>query len=89
MPGGRAHHALEPVRQFAAARLDAEADGDGHGGGRRRHLGWCLTETAGLDRADTAERKWQAAFDAAADEFRAALAWSAALSAQQADAGRR
>jgi len=88
--GGTRYHALEPVRQFAAARLDAEADGDGHGGGgaHRRHLGWCLTEAAGLDRADTAEPEWQAAFDAAADEFRAALAWSAALSAQQADAGR-
>ena len=84
--GGTRYHALEPVRQFAAARLDAEGDGDGDA--YRRHLGWCLTEAAGLDRADPAEPEWQAAFDAAADEFRAALARSAALPAQQADAGR-
>ncbi len=84
--GGTRYHALEPVRQFAAARLDAEAEGDG--GAYRRHLGWCLTEATGLDRADPAEPEWQAAFDAAADEFRAALGWSAALPAQQADAGR-
>ena len=75
--GGTRYHALEPVRQFAAARLDAEAEGDG--GAYRRHLGWCLTEATGLDRADPAEPEWQAAFDAAADEFRAALGWSAAL----------
>ena len=89
--GGTRYHALEPVRQFAAARLDAEAgadDASGDGGAHRRHLGWCLTEAAGLDRADPAEPEWQAAFDAAADEFRAALGWSAALPAQQADAGR-
>ena len=89
--GGTRYHALEPVRQFAAARLDAEAgadDASGDRGARRRHLGWCLTEAAGLDRADPAEPEWQAAFDAAADEFRAALGWSAALPAQQADAGR-
>ena len=52
----------------------------------RRHLGWCLTEAARLEPADPAGPQWQAAFDAAADEFRAALGWSAALPAQQADA---
>ena len=87
--GGTRYHALEPVRQFAAARLDAEAEATTISGARRRHLGWCLTEAAGLDRADPAEPEWQAAFDAAADEFRAALGWSAALpGVQQADAGR-
>jgi hypothetical protein len=41
-------------------------------------------EAAGLDRADPAGREWQAAFDAAADEFRTALAWSVALPAETA-----
>jgi hypothetical protein len=83
--GGMRYYALEPVRQFAAARLDADDDGEG---ARRRHLAWCRTEAAGLDRADPAAPEWQAAFDAAADEFRAALGWSAAHPARQADAGR-
>ena len=81
--GGTRYHALEPVRQFAAARLGADGDDDQRA--RGRHLAWCLTEAAGLDRADPAGPEWQAAFDAAADEFRTALAWSTALSAQQAD----
>jgi hypothetical protein len=85
--GGTRYHTLEPVRQFAAARLDAD-DADGAGGdpgARRRHLGWCLTEATRLEHADPAGPQWQAAFDVAADEFRAALGWSAALPAQQAD----
>jgi predicted ATPase/DNA-binding CsgD family transcriptional regulator len=84
--GGTRYHALEPVRQFAAARLGADGDDDRQV--RDRHLAWCLTEAAGLDRADPAGPEWQAAFDAAADEFRTALAWSAALPARSADAGR-
>ena len=87
--GETRYHALEPVRQFAAARLgadaDADADGDGDGdghGARRRHLAWCLAEAAALDRAAPAGPGWQEAFDAAADEFRAALGWSAALPAE-------
>ena len=83
--GGTRYHALEPVRQYAAARLGA----DGDQGARRRHLGWCLAEAARLDRADPAEPGWHDAFDSAADEFRAALAWSAALPAPQADAVRQ
>jgi predicted ATPase/DNA-binding CsgD family transcriptional regulator len=89
--GGTRYHALEPVRQFAAVRLGADDADDQRV--RGQHLAWCLTEAAGLDRADPAGPAWQVAFDAAADEFRAALAWSAALpaetdAARQADAGR-
>ena len=83
--GETRYHALEPVRQFAAARLDADGDDQG---ARRRHLAWCLAEAAALDRADPAGPGWQEAFDAAADEFRAALGWSAALPAE-ADAAQR
>jgi len=88
--GGTRYYALEPVRQFAAARLDADGDDQG---ARRRHLAWCLAEAAGLEGADPAGPGWQEAFDAAADEFRAALGWSAALPAEadaalRADTGR-
>ena len=69
--GGTRHHTLEPVRQFAAARLGADGDDDQRA--RRRHLAWCVTEAAGLDRADPAEPTWQTAFAAAADEFRAVV----------------
>jgi predicted ATPase len=79
---GTRYHALEPVRQFAAARLGAGGDDDRQA--RDRHLAWCLTEAAGLERADPAGPEWQAAFDAAAGEFRTALAWSAALPAETA-----
>ena len=82
--GGTRYHALEPVRQFAAARLDA----DGEQQARRRHLAWCLAEAAGLEHADPAGPGWPEIFDAAADEFRAALGWSAARPGLRADACR-
>jgi predicted ATPase/DNA-binding CsgD family transcriptional regulator len=71
---GTRYHALEPVRQFAAARLDT----GGEQQARRRHLAWCLAEAAGLEHADPAGPGWPEAFDAAADELRAALGWAAA-----------
>ena len=82
--GGTRYHALEPVRQFAAARLDA----DGEQQARRRHLAWCLAEAAGLEHADPAGPGWPEIFDAAADEFRAALGWSAARPGLRDDACR-
>ena len=82
--GGTRYHALEPVRQFAAARLDA----DGEQQARRRHLAWCLAEAAGLEHADPAGPRWPEIFDAAADEFRAALGWSAARPGLRDDACR-
>jgi predicted ATPase/DNA-binding CsgD family transcriptional regulator len=71
--GGTRYHALEPVRQFGAARLDPE-DGQLT---RARHLAWCLVTAAELDQGETAAPSWCGAFDAAADDLRAALAWSA------------
>jgi len=70
---GTRYHALEPVRQFAAARLDLD-DGQQT---RVRHLDWCLATAAALDHGETAAPSWCGAFDAAADDLRAALAWSA------------
>jgi predicted ATPase/DNA-binding CsgD family transcriptional regulator len=81
---GTRYHALEPVRQFGAARLDPE-DGQQT---RIRHLTWCLATATGLDQGDTATPSWCAAFDAAADDLRAALAWSAAQPGPRADAYR-
>jgi predicted ATPase/DNA-binding CsgD family transcriptional regulator len=82
--GGTRYHALEPVRQFGVARLDADGDQQA----RLRHLAWCRTEAAGLEHADPAGPGWREAFDAVAAEFRAALGWSAALPGVRADAAR-
>jgi len=70
---GTRYHALEPVRQFGSARLDPDDERQT----RVRHLAWCLDTAAGLDQGGTAAPSWCVAFDAAADDLRAALAWSA------------
>jgi predicted ATPase/DNA-binding CsgD family transcriptional regulator len=80
--GGTRYHALEPVRQFGAARLDADGDQQA----RNRHLAWCLAAAADLDQGDMTEPGCSEAVDAAADEFRAALAWSAGHPGLRADA---
>jgi predicted ATPase/DNA-binding CsgD family transcriptional regulator len=79
---GTRYHALEPVRQFATARLDPD-DGQRT---RLRHLTWCLTTAAELDQGQTAAPSWCDAFDAAADDLRAALAWSAGQPAARGEA---
>jgi predicted ATPase/DNA-binding CsgD family transcriptional regulator len=78
---GTSYHALEPVRQFAMTRLDAADDQ-----ARPRHLAWCLSTAAGLDAADPAAPGWPRAFDAVADECRAALGWGAGLPGPHSDA---
>ena len=81
-PAGRAITPWSPsgVRGGAARRGGApSACGDQQA--RRRHLDWCRTEAAGLERADPAGPGWREAFNAVAAEFRAALGWSAALPA--------
>jgi predicted ATPase/DNA-binding CsgD family transcriptional regulator len=70
---GTRYHALEPVRQFGAARLDP----DDAQQTRARHLAWCLAAAAELDQGQTAAPSWCGEFDAAAEDLRAALAWSA------------
>ncbi len=79
---GTRYHALEPVRQFGAARLGPE-DGQQT---RVRHLTWCLATATGLDQGDTATPSWCGAFDATADDLRAALAWSAGQPGTQGEA---
>jgi predicted ATPase len=79
---GTRYHILEPVRQFGATRLDAESDQHA----RPRHLAWCLAAATELSQGDTAEDGWGESFDAAADEFRAALGWSAGQPGLRADA---
>jgi predicted ATPase/DNA-binding CsgD family transcriptional regulator len=81
---GTRYHALEPVRQFGAERLDPD-DGQQT---RARHLAWCLATAAELDQGETAVPSWCVAFDAAADDLRAALAWSAAQPGTSAEAYR-
>jgi predicted ATPase/DNA-binding CsgD family transcriptional regulator len=72
--GGTRYQALEPVRQFGTARLDPD-DGQQT---RVRHLAWCLATAAELDQGETAAPSWCGAFDAAADDLRAALECAAA-----------
>jgi predicted ATPase/DNA-binding CsgD family transcriptional regulator len=79
---GTRYHALEPVRQFGTARLDP----DDAQQTRVRHLAWCLATAAELDQGQTATPSWCDAFDAAADDLRAALAWSAAQSSTRGEA---
>jgi len=82
--GGTRYQALEPVRQFGIARLGADQDQRA----LPRHLAWCLATAAELDQDDTGGPGWCAGFDAAADEFRAALGWSAGQPGLRADACR-
>ena len=79
---GISYHALEPVRQFAMTRLDDGTDQQA----RPRHLAWCLTTVTALDRADPAGPGWTEAFDATADDIRAALGWVAGLPGPLTDA---
>src|SRR4051794_21623373 len=57
---------LEPVRQYAAARMD-----DGDEQAYRQHLRWCLTTATSLAKTEADD-----AMGAVADDVRAALAWA-------------
>src|SRR3954471_43851 len=58
---------LEPVRQYAAARMDGDDEP-----AYRQHLRWCLTTAGSLTESDADD-----AVGAVADDVRAALAWVA------------
>jgi predicted ATPase/DNA-binding CsgD family transcriptional regulator len=82
--GGTRYRMLEPVRQFGAALLGD----DGHQA-RIRHLAWCLDTAAGLDQDGTAgSAAWAGGVDAASDDLRAALGWSAGQPGLRGDAHR-
>ncbi|MFC9435400.1 ATP-binding protein [Nocardia sp. NPDC057030] len=83
-PRGTRYRALETIRQYEREALAAAGELDEV---LARHLHWCSTIADQLitDPA-SATRDWQRAFDAVADDMRAALAWVAALPERRADA---
>jgi predicted ATPase len=64
---------LEPVRQYAAARMDGDDEL-----AYRQHLRWCLTTAGSLTESDADD-----ALGAVADDARAALAWAAGRVAER------
>lgn len=80
--GGTQYRALETIRQYGIERLAEAGEWDVS---RSRHLRWCLGEAAELA---VVTPDWRARFDAAADDFRAAMAWAADNPDQRTDAYR-
>ncbi|MFD5447268.1 ATP-binding protein [Streptomyces sp. NPDC127100] len=80
---GTRYQALETIRQYGTERLAAAGE---PADVRARHLTWCLAAATALE--DTSGPDWRARFDAAADDFRAALAWAADRPGRRADAHR-
>lgn len=71
-PTGRRWRMLEPVRQFALSRQDAQQQV-----AYARHFDWVCARARSLDHASGADsRDWYGSFDEIADELRAAVAWS-------------
>ncbi|MFD6162283.1 ATP-binding protein [Nocardia sp. NPDC060256] len=81
---GTRYRALETIRQYEREELATAGELDEV---LARHLNWC-TATAERLLADPAPttREWRAAFDAAADDMRAALTWAAVLPERRAEA---
>ncbi|GAA2472501.1 hypothetical protein GCM10010198_19950 [Nocardia seriolae] len=81
---GTRYRALETIRQYEREELAAAGEIDEV---LVRHLNWCAA-TADRLVADPAPatREWRSAFDAAADDMRAALTWAAALPERRVDA---
>jgi predicted ATPase/DNA-binding CsgD family transcriptional regulator len=73
-PGATRYRMLETIRQYGTARLAAAGDEDA---ARAAHLRWCRVAAARLlDDPDADRGPWRAAFDALADDLRAALLWA-------------
>jgi predicted ATPase/DNA-binding CsgD family transcriptional regulator len=73
-PTGTRYRMLETIRQYGTAWLDEAGE---QVAARTAHLRWCLaTATVLLDDPDTDRGAWRAAFDAVADDMRAALGWA-------------
>ncbi|WP_327147033.1 ATP-binding protein [Nocardia sp. NBC_01327] len=79
-PTGMRYRTLETIRQYGIERL---AEAGELIDARARHLRWGLNAAAELA---VAHADWRAGFDAAADDFRAAMAWVADQPQQRADA---
>jgi predicted ATPase/DNA-binding CsgD family transcriptional regulator len=73
-PGGTRYRAMETIRQYGLERLGQAGDLDAT---RSRHLRWCLASATHLGQEPTPTGNWRAAFDAVADDLRAALGWAA------------
>ena len=84
-PAGTRYRALETVRQYGTAQLDAAGEADQ---AFARHLSWCLDAATALGTPAEAGRAWRSAFDQLADELRAALRWAAARAGRQPEAYR-
>ena len=69
------YRAPETIRQYGTERLTATGE---LAATWARHVRWCLASATGLARDPSpATGAWRASFDAAADDFRAALGWAA------------
>jgi len=71
--GGTRYRAPETIRQYGTEQLTATGE---LATTRARHLRWCLATGLAQD-PSPATGGWRASFDAAADDFRAALGWAA------------
>ena len=72
-PGGTRYRALESIRQFGTVQIAATGEREV----LARHLTWCLTTAIQLDLDAVRDLDhWPQAFDAVADDLRAALSWS-------------
>jgi hypothetical protein len=66
---------LETIRQYGIEQLTETGE---LGATRAHHLLWCVATATGLAQDPSpATSGWRASFDAAADDFRAALGWAA------------
>jgi predicted ATPase/DNA-binding CsgD family transcriptional regulator len=82
-PTGTRYRMLETIRQYGTARLDEAGE---QVAARTAHLRWCLaTASVLLDDADPDRAAWRAAFDAVADDMRAALGWAEHQTEDQTD----
>ncbi|MFE4456139.1 ATP-binding protein [Nocardia tengchongensis] len=81
---GTRYRALETIRQYEREELTAAGELEEV---LARHLNWCVA-TAGELLSDPASttREWRSAFDAAADDIRAALTWTAVQPERRSDA---
>lgn len=67
---GTGYRALETIRQYGTEQLEEAGE---TAETRARHLRWCLGEAGELAAVGDG---WRARFDAAVDDFRAAIAWA-------------
>src|SRR5215813_5022682 len=82
--GGTRYRAPETIRQYGTEQLTATGE---LAATQAHQLRWCLTTATGLAQDPSpATGGWRASFDAAADDFRAALGWAAGQPEHQTDA---